>query len=837
MRDQRGLPWLDDLLRDIRYGLRALRRSPLFSAVAILSLALGFGVNTALFSVIDTVVLKKLPVKNPGELVLFQWTSKPHPPFVTSMTYDASSKDAAGLNTNQTFPYPMLAQFRDNGDALSDVFAFARLYPFSLVAGDQADIVTGQLVSGNYFTSLGVGAAAGRTIGELDDSPSATPVAVISHRFWENRFALDPTAIGKTVTINNKPFAIVGVTPAGFVGTLQVDDTPAVFLPMSAAPLVGQGYSLMQPNEWWMWIMGRLKPGRTPNEARDSLQGVFERTALDAANANESKQELTKADIPRLGIVSGSRGLSDHRHDLSSPLLALTIIVTTVLLIASSNIANLLIARANARQKEIAVRLAIGAGRSRLIRQLLTESVLLAGCGGTCGLFLAYCGKALLEHWGPWSGSEITPTLMLDFRVLAFTISVSLAVGLAFGLIPALTATRTDLQVTVKSRERTFAGGQGYIGKGLLTAQIALSMVLLTGAGLFIRTLNNLHHAVSGIDSLNVLEFSITPTQEASTTAANSVEAVLERIQAVPGVRSVTLSGSDSSGADPGTSGRNFSDLVGNHYSATFVAVRSNYFETMGIPMSSGRTFTAADNARAPRVLIVNEAFVRRFFDATYPLGTNLAGREVIGVVRDSKYTQLRKDVPPTIYTSYLQETPGKTKIWVRTAGNPVSLIPAVREVVRSVESHLAVSDVGTLADQIDQSMEAERILAVCSSLFGALAIILTSIGLYGITAYGVSRRTSEIGIRMAVGAQRGDVLRMVIKEAMWIVATGTAAGIAASLAAGRLAASILYGIAPHDAVSIILAVCVIASVAFLASYLPARRASHVDPTVALRCE
>jgi len=837
VRDQRGFPWLDDLLRDLRHCLRMMRRSPGFSSVAILSLALGIGANTALFSVVDTLVLRKLPVRNPDELVLFQWTSAPRPKFVTSMTYDATAADRqTGLRTNQTFPYPMLQQFRENSSGLAAVFGFARLYPFPMTEGGEAAIASGEMVTGNYFSSLGVGAAAGRVIEESDDRPDAPLVAVLSHHHWEQRLASDPAVIGKSIVVKGKTFTVVGVAPAAFTGTLQVDDSPDVFLPMSAVEGMEGSYSLTRPDDWWMWIMGRMKAGVVMGQVRGSLQGVFERTALAGIAIAPSKDGAAATAAPLLGVVTGSRGLSDHRSTVSQILLVLTIIVGLVLLIACANVASLLLARSAARQKELTVRLAIGAGRFRLFRQLLAESILLAVCGGICGMLLAYFGKDFLGHWSPSSETALPTSPLLNVRVLAFTTGVSILTGISFGLIPALRATRHDLRLPA-NRAGVSIGGRSYIGRGFLAAQIALSVVLLVGSGLFIRTLNNVRHTVTGIDAASLLQFSIASSaydRVAAATASN-IEAIVEQISAMPGVRSVTISGSASGGTDPGNNGRVLTDPAGKRYSVTMIAIRSNYFETMGIPLELGRTFTAADNAGAPRVLIVNEAFVRTYAEGANPLGLILGGGEVVGVVRDSKYTQLRKDTEPTAYTSYLQDGPGRTKIWVRADANPASYFSAVRTVVHSVDPYFAISNVKTLTDQIDESMVMERTLTAFSTLFGVLALVLTGIGLYGVTSYSVARRTAEIGIRMAIGARQKDVLTLVVREGMILVMFGIAVGIAMALTVGRLAASLLYGLAPNDVVSIGFAVSVTFGVALLASYIPAHRAANVDPTVALR--
>ncbi len=831
----------EEVFQDLRFGIRMFAKNKALTLTAIFSLALGIGANTAIFSMVDAVLLKKLPVKNPDELILFEWNGGLGGA-ITSMTSDRNL--TLNQQSGDTFSYRAFDEFRARTNSLADVFAFAKPYTLTLIADDQAEIVSGQWVSGNFFSGLGVEAALGRTITPDDDKPSPAPAAAISYRYWKRRFALDPAVLGKMLLVNNVPFTITGVTASDFSGTLQVNDAPDVFLPIALEPtLRRKRSSLTNPNWAWIYVMARTKPGITPAQAAGSLQGIFDEVNKDAAaNAVRTGGGLPPDTRPfepgsaKLGFFSGSRGLIDNRLTYEQPLLILMILVGVVLVVACANVANLLLARASTRHKEIAVRLAMGAGRLRLVRQVLTESVLLAACGGACGAILAYFTKDLLLQWGPWSNAANPITLKLDLRVLAFTVAVSVMTGILFGLAPAFASTRRDISSTMKGTARTVSAGRSYAGKTLLVVQVALSLVLLIGAGLFVRTMHNLHSVVSAYDPDHVLQFDVDPSlmNYEYGKIVTVLEQMVERIESIPGVRAATVT---SGGTNFGT----FDDkLSGRAFAAQFQYVRENYFETLGVPLLMGKGLTASDRQGTPPVLMVNEAFVHKYFPNTSAVGKT-AGGEIVGVVRDAKIGRLRQEPGPAMYFAYRQRGgfagAGRMTFRVRTDVEPMSVFPAVRDALQKIDSHLPIANARSMTDGINLAYARENMFAGLSTLFGTLALILTCVGFYGIIAYSVARRTNEIGVRIALGAKRFDVLRLVMSEGLFLVIAGIGFGVGGALASGRYIQTILFGLAPDDGVTIILAISVMIAIALLAAFLPARKASRVDPLTALRDE
>lgn len=847
---------MGSFLQDLRYGIRMLLKSKAFTAIAVLSLALGIGANTALFSLVDAVMLKLLPVKNPNELVLFNWLSGPRG--LSRGITGTTNRDPNGMVTSTSFSYLTFERIRDNNQTLSDVFAFAQLYELNVSIEGQPEIAGGQLVSGNYYSGLGVQTIMGRTIAADDDIPSATPVAVITYRYWQHRFAKDPEIVGKTVSINNVPVTIIGVTPPEFFGALQVGESADLSIPFSMQPRLNPRESdLTKPWYWWVQIMGRLKPGVSGAEAAAAFEGIFQQSAQEGWTAALSQlpstaqlQNPAPRDVPKLRWGSGSQGLTEARREYSQPLSILMVIVGLVLLIACANVANLLLARSATRQKEIAVRLALGASRWRLVRQLLTESVLLAGLGGTAGMLFAYWGKDLLLTLRPWGGSDLSLNLKLDLRVLGFTLAVSLATGLLFGLAPALRATSVDLTPALKDNSRSVIATRSLLTKSLLVVQVAMSLVLLVGAGLFVRTLRNLENVDVGFNRDNVLLFNVEPALNGYSNAqiAQLYQRMTERLDAVPGVRSSTIS------LIPLLSGRGRTSSIylqghteqsGQSDDAKVNTVGPAFFDTLEIPILMGRNLSLADSETAPKVAVVNQLLAQKYFGDENPLGRrfgfgsaqNSAQIEIVGVVKDAKYTGARDDTEPTIYLPYLQSIPKWATFIVRTNGNPISMIASIRESMHEIDNNLPLFDIKTQNQQAEESLSQERLFATLSSFFGILALLLACIGLYGVMSYGVARRTNEIGIRMALGASAPRVTRMVMRETMWVVLLGVAIGIGAALAGTRLIASSLFGLAPTDPISIAIAVLTMITVATVAGYLPARRAAKVDPMVALRYE
>jgi len=861
-RDVWGWRWLEDLFQDLRFSARLLAKSPGFTLVVVLSLALGIGANTAIFSLIDAIMLKMLPVKNPEQLQTLNWAY--HASAWPEGLWHSYSTGPCPHETEFTlgcsFSYPTFEDIRAQNEVFSHVFALTGAGPLNLSLNGHAALVQGEFVSGDYFSGLGVQALSGRTFTGDDDKPSASPVAVVSYGYWGRRFGRDPAVVGKVVTLNGVPFTIVGVTPPEFFGA-EPGRSPEVWIPLRMEPLVNaarwfqpEKSPFNQRDHWWLRIMGRLKPGVSEQQARAALDVIF-RQSITAGLASPPKPEK----LPWIWLVPGGKGIETLRREFSKPLFVLMTVVGLVLLIACANVANLLLARATTRQKEIAVRSALGAGRRRLIRQLLTESVLLAFVGGGVGLLMAYWGTRLLVGLMTTSWLSINLDTRPDWRVLSFTTTVSVLTGLLFGLAPALQSTRVNLVPALKENPGNLVAGTRPIGKvrlglakGLVISQVATSLLLLIGAGLFVRTLVNLETLDVGFNRRNLLLFGIDPTLSGykGQRLANLYRELQERLQALPGVKSVSLSqhslisGSYNSN-DISIEG--YKPRLGEDMEAATLSVAPRFFETMGIPLLLGRTIGPQDNESAPKVAVINQAMARRFFPGENPVGKRFSwgdGKkgydiEIIGVVRDAKYHQVRGEAPPTVYVPYSQKLDwlGPMHFEVRTAGDPHDWIPAVRQMMQSVEENVPLFDVKTQTEEIDETLFQERLFAKLTSFFGLLALLLACIGLYGIMAYAVVRRTNEIGIRMALGAQRSDVLGMVLGESLLLVTVGIALGLPVALAATRLLKSFLFGLTPNDPVAIVASILLMAAVAAFAGYLPARRASRVDPMVALRYE
>lgn len=855
---KRGGAVMGSFAQDLRYAGRMLLKSKAFTAIAVLSLALGIGANTALFSLVDAVLLKTLPVKKPNELVLFHWLGGPRG-LSRGIMGSTKTDPVTGMRTSTSFSYLTFERIRDNNETLADVFAFAPLHQLNVNVDGQPEIASGQFVSGGYYPGLGVQAVIGRTLTPDDDQAGATPVAVITHRYWQRRFGSDREVMGKTVNVNNVSFTIIGVTPPEFLGASQVGWSPDLSIPFSTQQQVSPHEpSLNGPWFWWLQIMGRLNPGVSEEQAAASFESIFQQSAQEGWTAAVTRfppqgqtQNPAPRDVPKLMAGSGSQGLTELRSAYSQPLSILMAIVGFVLLIACANVANLLLARAATRQKEIAVRLAIGASRWRLVRQLLTESVLLAVLGGAVGVLFAYWGKDLLLSLRPWGGGVLGLELNIDLRVLGFTFAVSLATGLLFGLAPALRATRVDLTSALKDNARSLTGGsRSLLTKSLIVLQVAMSLVLLVGAGLFVRTLRNLQNVDLGFNRENLLLFNVEPGLNGYDRAkmAQLYRRMTERLEAEPGVRSATVSLIPLLSGQAQTRGivvQGYTPQPGAEDDAKVNTVGASFFETMEIPILLGRGLSTRDEETAPKVAVINQLMAHKYFGDENPLGRRFgfggpetSGQiEIVGVTRDAKYTDMRSETESTIYLPYLQNVPRHATFIVRTSGNASAAAASVREAVREVDSNLPLFGVTTQSEQADESLTQERLFATLSSFFGVLALLLACIGLYGVMSYGVARRTNEIGIRMALGASAPRVTLMVMRETMLVVVTGVVIGLAAAVATTRLIAAMLFGLAPTDPLTISFAVLVMICVAALAGYLPARRAAKVDPMVALRYE
>jgi predicted permease len=844
---------MGSLLQDLRYGMRMLLKRPGFTVIAVLSLALGIGANTALFSLVDAVLLKTLPVKNPEELILFNWEMWQRGLWGNHIGI-LQKNEAAGTRIGSSFSMPAFLQFKRQSGSFSDLFAFSRVGPLTVKIDGRAEVISGQLVSGGYYQGLGVGPILGRAISAEDDRQDAAAVVVLSHRYWEHRFGLDPSVIGKTITVNSASFTIIGIAPPKFHGALQLGESPDLTLPMATRAEVGRGdAAYMDGSTWWVQIMGRLKPGMSAEQARAELEGVYVQNALDGWNAlppdRRPPDYAEKRDLPRLQLIPGGQGLMNLREEYRRPLTLLTIVVGITLLIACANIANLLLARAAGRRQEIALRSALGAGRSRLVRQLLTESLLLSVFGGALGWLLAWCGKDILLTWNPWGGNRPEMELQLNWRVLGFTMAVSLFASLLFGLAPALQAASLDLNTALKTSARGTRGSLSVLGKSLVVLQAALSVVLLVGAGLFLRTLHNLRSVDLGFNAENLLLFILDPRPKGykGDDIVRLYDRMIEGIEATPGVRSATLSATTllSGGVIDGPAyphGREplpFELSIVNQQ-----RVRWNFCETMEIPLLVGRNLRPQDDSNAPKVAVINQTMARRFFGDENPIGKRFGfGKdengqiEVVGVVRDTKVTGLRPDAPSTAYIPYQQKGPGPMTFEVRTEGDSGPLIAAIREAIRRVDPDLPLTNLKTQIDQSEERLINERFFAKLIGFFGALALLLACIGLYGVMAHSVAQRTHEIAVRMSLGATPGSILKNVLGQGMSLVFVGLVLGAAASLWLNRLIDGFLFQVSATDPLTFGAISILLVATALAACFLPARRATAVDPMIALRID
>lgn len=833
-RDERGTQFFEQTWQDVRFGLRMLRKSPGFTATAILTLALGIGANTAIFSMMDTVILQSLPVRNPGELVT-----------IASVTPKTGQRDS--------FSYPMYQNIRDKNDAFDGVFAVGGAQMNVSYAGE-SEHVRGRLVSGNYFDVLGVHPWIGRLFTQADDvTPGANPVTVLSYGFWERRFGKDPTLVDKTILLNEHAMTVIGIAAPGFYGT-ELSDSPDVYVPMmmTLVFIPTPANRMQSHSHQWLTLMARRKPGVTMAQAQASIEVLYKRlqaaegqSLLTGASDFERKQFFSRTMV----LSPGSQGFGRLQRTMGQPLAMLFSVTGIVLLILCANLANLLLARASARGQETAVRLALGAGRFRLLRQWLTESVLISVLGGAAGILVAMWVKVALVGFIPTSFRNNLST-PFGWRVFTFTFLISVIVGASVGLAPAIRASRSATALTLRGQSRTSAsGGKIFSLRGaLIVLQVALSLPLLIGAGLLLRSLVNLRSIDTGFDKDHVLLATLNPGLSGYSPEAtrNFYRQLLAQIRAVPGVQAATVSTESPISGSWDSNGivvEGYVPRPDESMTVNTADISPQFFQTLGIPFISGRDFSEKDAGTSPRVAIINESMAHYFFGNSNPIGKRIGldkipDTEIVGVVRDAKYAQLRETQLRHFYIPMPQQPRlFDMTLQVRAAGDPAALTEIVRARVKSIDSHLPLYDVKTLAVQIDDSLIPERLITWLSTIFGLLATLLAAVGLYGVVAFSVTRRTREIGVRIALGAMPGDVLWLFLKQMAVLVGTGVIIGVGGALAATRLLSTMLYDVKPADPLAFIAAGAVLIATATLAAYLPARRATRVDPMTALRYE
>ncbi len=848
--------WVEMVARDFGYALRTLRRSRGFAAVAALTLALGIGANTAIFTLLDQVLLRLLPVKNPQQLVLLTMRGKHY-----------------GNNWGgNAISYPMYRDFQDHNEVFSGMFCrFPN--PVSMTFGAQSERVAAELVSGTYFDVLGVGTALGRAFTPEDDRvPDGHPLVMLSYDFWRQRFGGDRQIVGKTVLINKHEMTIIGVAQAGFDG-VELGYSAKIFIPvmMEKEIIIGPMKMLTDRRSRWVNAFGRLRPGVTETKAKAALQpfmhSMLEMEVKEAAFHNASayaREQFLKCWID---VLPGSQGRASLRRELRTPLWVLMATTGMVLLIACANIANLLLARATGRQKEIAVRLAMGATRGRIVGQLLIETLSLSALGGILGLALAFwADKALMAVYLPSDSNALNISAVPDFRILLFTLAVSVVTGVIFGLAPALQSTRPDVGRTLKDQAgAVVGGGHGRLRNVLVVTQVALSLLLLIGAGLFLRSLKNLSNLGTGFPAERLVGFNIDPSLNGYTPQQLNgfYQQLTDSLGAIPGVKSVAVASMrimENNEWDSGLTAEGYSPTkADDHPQAYMNQIGPGYFATLGVPIVAGRDFRLTDNhviKRAdatddfdttPTTVIINEKFAQRFFAGHNPVGMHLGfgtdpgthtDMEIIGVVKDIKYTNLRDEIPIQAYVPYMNSPYlGGMTIYVRTAGEANQLMSSVRARMRELDANVPIYKMRTMEEQISNSLATERMIASLSTVFGFVATVLAIIGLYGVMSYSVAQRTREIGIRMALGAEQGKVIGMVMREVVTLIAIGIGVGVPAALVLTRVVKSQLYGLEAHDPWTLGLATGLLAMVACAAGYLPALRASRVDPMKALRYE
>jgi predicted permease len=845
--EQRSFPVFVTLWRDLRFGLRQLQRNPLLASVAITSLALGIGANTAIFTAAKRVLFDTLPVARPDQLRLLTWVSGPEQ-LVPPVWGDVGASVTGGLQGN-AFSYPVLDEMRRRMEAVQALVAFKDA-PLTVTIDGHPEMINGELISGNGFQALGVRAELGRTLIAADDlAPGSGPVAVISDGYWAQRFARSPLALGKAILLNGVPITIIGVSSGRFAG-LHMGSAVQVFVPLTMQPLIlpraqnGSVSLLDNPQSWWVQILARLRPEVADARAQAELDLTLRQAALPVL------QRTGDLDRFHLQLEPGDRGLDELRGAYAQQSYVLLGLAGLILLLACLNLANLLLARSATRQREISTRLALGAGRGSIMRQMLTESVLLSSFGGAAGLLLGYLGRNVIPGLLENSSGPEPVQVAFDWRVLLFTLGISFATGILFGLAPAWHATRAAGHAGLRESGGTTANRHRlWFDKSLVIGQIALSAILLMGAGLFVHTLLNLNRIPLGFETDHILLFRLRLPRARYTDAqmTSFFKQLEEKLATLPGVRSVAVSnigliGDGHSGASLHVLGRP------QEKDPTFVqtnAVGTEFFETLGIPVLQGRALNRHDTSTSSKVAVVNRALARKFFPNENPVGKTFETDpedvegpiQIVGVAADTRYGDLREDTPATFYVPYVQKVdgPGHMMVEVRTVGNPGAVLLEVRGALESLDRDLPMVDVRTMKDQVRTTLAGQRALAQLAGGFSVLALVLASIGIYGMMAYAVNARTGEIGLRIALGARTGQVLSRVLREALWLTGTGIVFGLIAALWLTRFIRVMLYGLGNSDALTVFGTASLLLSVSLVAAFAPARRASRIDPIRALR--
>jgi predicted permease len=846
-RQARGTQWLESTIQDLRYALRTLRKSPVFTAVAVLTLGLGIGANTAIFSLINAVMLRMLPVQHPEQLVL-----------LTDPSQGGVAVDTTQYGVRSLLSYPEFTELRSHNTVFSGMFAAqsevsdSDVVPSGSTAGQALKART-QLVSGDFFHVLGVQPSIGRVFtADEDKAPGSNPVTVISYNYWQREFGGNSSIVGSSLRVGQGIFQIVGVAPPGFRGMLVGSDVDFWF-PISMQEQILPGRDYLKPRDTlWLQVMARLAPGIPRQTAEAGINTTFQQALRGPGGALPGQMHQRDLLKETIQLRPGSHGASELRGEFSDPLILLMMMVGVVLLIACANIANLMLARASGREREIGVRVALGATRRRLLRQLLSESFLVAGMGGVLGIVLSVAGARLLITVVSTGVDDLGLQIPVDYHVLVFTAAISLLTGFIFGLVPAVRGTRIDINQTLAANARNSIGrSRARTGRILVVVQVALSIILLMGGALFLRSLHNMLTQKLGYDRDHLLMITVDPEAAGykGASATTMYERVLATLRTIPGVGNVTLSRGGLFAGDSGdhvaiegSPVRGSEQLV-----SSWTEIGTDYFRTLKIPLLRGREIDSADTARGTPVCVINESFLRRFFPDLDAIGKHITDEypttretfEIVGVVADSKEHAPDEVKRPRFYAniSHPIGTVGEVTFILRTSGEPESVASEARKLLAQFDPNLSILTVRTVNQQIDRRLIAERLTADFAAFFSGLALLMAAIGLYGVMAYSMARRTNEIGIRMALGASAGGVMRMVLGEALWMVVTGTAIGIPCGIAIGRLISSRLYGVTAADPASMAAAALIVLASALLAGYVPAHRASRIDPMVSLRHE